>query len=132
MQNKLRSKTILLILVLTSILLLSACSGSKVKADGKLKKTDYCAYYREFEEKVPTASSKEQLKLLEKIRSPKDFPKSMTSDYDQIIAAYKKTLAGEPVIQDEEKNQKASDQINRHAIENCETLKSNNSSGGGV
>ena len=111
---------------------LSACSGTKVKAEGKLKKTDYCAFYREFEEKVPTAQPKEQLKLFEKIAGAKDFPASLKKDYDQIISSYKKSIAGKPVSKDEKKNEAASKRMQRHAIENCEILKSNNSSGGGI
>lgn len=123
---------IALISLSIALLALSSCSGAKVKAEGKLKKTDYCAYYREFEEKVPTAKTKEQLKLLEKIASAKDFPETMRKDYDMIIEAYKKAIASKPVVQDEKKNQKASERMQRHAIENCEILKSNNSSGGGI
>lgn len=123
---------IALICLSIAVLALSSCSGAKVKAEGKLKKTDYCAYYREFEEKVPTAGTKEQLKLLEKIASAKDFPETMRKDYDMIIEAYKKAIASKPVVQDEKKNQKASERMQRHAIENCEILKSNNSSGGGI
>ena len=108
-----------------SLTIFTVCSGTKVKAEGKLKRTDYCAFYREFEEKVPTASPKEQLKLLEKISGAKDFPKEMRNDYDLIIASYKKSIAGEPVIKDEKKNAKASREIARHAIDNCEILKSN-------
>lgn len=111
---------------------MTSCSGTKMKADGKLKKTDYCAYYREFEAKVPTAEPEEQLKLIEKIEGAKDFPTSLKKDYDTIIAAYKKAIAKEPVIQDEKVNQKASERMQRHAIENCEILKSDNPSGGGI
>lgn len=133
MQKTISKKALLILIILISTtFILTSCSGTKVKADGKLKKTDYCAYYREFEEKVPTASVKEQLKLIEKIASAKDFPENMRKDYDQIISAYKKSIAGEPVIKEEDINRKASEKINRHAIENCETLKSDNSSGGGI
>ncbi|MBP9116216.1 MAG: hypothetical protein KBF89_07740 [Acidimicrobiia bacterium] len=129
MRKKLVIIFIFLILISTS---LNACSKSKVKATGALKKTDYCAYYREFEDKVPTASTKQQLKLLEKLASAKDFPQELKSDYTQIISSYKKVIAGDGVMKQEKKNEKASNEITRHAIENCEILKSNSSSGGGI
>ena len=123
--------TTISVLVLTAISI-SSCSGTKIKADGKLKKTDYCAFYREFEEKVPTAKPKEQQELLEKVAGAKDFPEEMRKDYELIIKAYKAIDEGKAVSKDEKKNEEAANRMNRHAIENCEILTSDNPSGGGV
>ena len=53
-------------------------------------------------------------------------------DYELIIKAYKAIDEGKAVSKDEKKNEEAANRMNRHAIENCEILTSDNPSGGGV
>lgn len=114
------------VVVTIAVLSFSACSSdSQSSATGALKKTEYCAKYREFDDKVATASDKEQLNLIKAITNTKDFPESMKADYDLVIDGYKKSLAGENILKNETQYQEAAQRMNRHAIDNCELLESN-------
>ena len=132
LSNQIRSKIAIVIVTAGSLALaLSACSDSKQNASGALKRTQYCEYYREFDEKVATAKPKEQKALLEKITTAKDFPdtpKSLSKDFETIIDGYEKYLDGNYNVTEQDSYKKASVRIQRHAIDNCEILKSNSGS----
>ncbi len=110
-------------------LVLSGCGDSSAsKPEGKLKNTQYCKKYKEFEEKVPVVKTGEQLKLLEAVIDTKDFPSqppSLKQDYELIIDGYKQIGNGTYKTDNQDKYKKASERIQRHAIENCEILVSN-------
>lgn len=133
-----KSRTILKLKLITisvvAILLISSlasCGSKKNSATGALKRTQYCERYREFDEKVATADAKEQKQLLENIVKSKDFPKSPASllkDYETVIEGYSQFENGTYDVNNQEIYKDASDRMNRHAIDNCEILKSNSGS----
>ena len=126
--SSLTLKTSALILLTTSLTLGACGNSSASKPEGKLKNTEYCKRYKEFEEKVPVVKPAEQLELLEKIVQAKDFPKdpsSLKEDYEFIIEGYNKIENDTYDINQQDKYREASERTQRHAIENCEVLVSN-------
>jgi|GEM_PF-3618008 len=122
-------KTLTIVFLAFTILVIGACGDSSAsKPEGKLKDTDYCKRYKEFEEKVPVVKADEQLELLQKIPEAKDFPtepSSLKDDYEFLIEGYKQVEKGTYDINQQDKYKQASERTQRHAIENCEILVSN-------
>ena len=121
--------------VVTAVVILTVGAwgnSSASKTEGKLKNTDYCKKYKEFEEQVPTVSAGEQRKLLEQVLKTEDFPgnpKSLKQDYEFIIDGYEKKENNTYDINQQEKYKQASERMQRHAIDNCELLVSNSGTG---
>jgi hypothetical protein len=119
----------LIITVVLATVLLVGCSSDSKKGTGDLKKTPYCDHYREFDDKVATASHKEQLRLIKAITKAKSFPSSLKHDYDIIISGYEKSLRGESVAKNEKTYEDAVKRVTRHAIKHCDLLASDPSQG---
>jgi len=116
----------LITIALISVFILNGCSSTKQKGQGDLASTRYCKAYIAFENRVATAKRNEQLRLLKNILSTKDFPKdnSLKKDYELVIDGYEKVANGQEVRSDEKAYKEAVLRINRHAVEHCNTLKS--------
>jgi hypothetical protein len=125
--NKVLIRATALCLITVFALIVGGCSSDNEEstATGALKKTEYCARYREFDDKVATASDEEQLILIRAISQAPDFPAELEADYTLVITGYEDALDGKNVTDNEDQFKEASTRMSRHAIDNCELLQSN-------